>query len=71
MKAVSDVSFAVRPHAICGWTNGSGKSTTIKMITSLLPPSTGMLYSGQDIREELVGYKAMLGFVPEEPHLNL
>ena len=41
------------------------------MITSLLPPSTGMLYSGQDIREELVGYKAMLGFVPEEPHLNL
>jgi len=72
LKAVSDVSFTVRPQAVCGYLgpNGSGKSTTIKMITGLLQPSTGkILYSGQDIREDLVEYKSMLGYVPEEPHL--
>lgn len=72
LKAVNDVSFTVRPHAVCGYLgpNGSGKSTTIKVITGLLPPSTGtVLYDGQDIRRDLVAYKTMLGFVPEEPHL--
>jgi ABC-2 type transport system ATP-binding protein len=72
LKAVNDVSFTVRPHAVCGYLgpNGSGKSTTIKMITGLLPPSTGkVLYDGQDIRDDLIAYKAMLGFVPEEPNL--
>ncbi len=72
LKAVDDVSFTVRPHAVCGYLgpNGSGKSTTIRMITGLLSPTTGaVLYGGQDIRENLVEFKAMLGFVPEEPHL--
>ncbi len=71
-KAVDDVSFTVRPGAVCGYLgpNGSGKSTTIKMIAGLLPPTTGtVLYNGQDIREDLAAHKAMLGFVPEEPHL--
>ena len=72
LKAVNDVSFTVRPHAVCGYLgpNGSGKSTTIKMITGLLPPSTGVvLYDSQDIREDLIAYKSLLGYVPEEPHL--
>jgi len=72
LKAVNDVSFTVRPHAVCGYLgpNGSGKSTTIKLITGLLSPTTGtVLYNGQDIREDLVAYKAVLGYVPEEPHL--
>jgi ABC-type multidrug transport system ATPase subunit len=32
LKAVNDVSFTVRPNAVCGYLgpNGSGKSTTIK-----------------------------------------
>ena len=72
LKAVSDVSFTVRPHAVCGYLgpNGSGKSTTIKMITGLLPPTTGtVLYGGQDIRDDPIAYKARLGYVPEEPNL--
>lgn len=72
LKAVDDVTFTVRPHAVCGYLgpNGSGKSTTIKMVAGLLPPTTGaVLYDGRDIREDLAGYKAILGLVPEEPHL--
>ncbi len=39
LKAVDDVSFTVRPHAVFGYLgpNGSGKSTTIRMITGLKP----------------------------------
>ncbi len=72
LKAVDDVSFTVRPRAVCGYLgpNGSGKSTTIKMITGLLQPTAGMvLYNGQDIQKDLIGYKSLLGYVPEEPHL--
>ena len=74
LKAVDDVSFTVRPHAVCGYLgpNGSGKSTTIKMITGLLPPTTGtVLYDGRDIREDLVGYKAILGLFRKSPTFTL
>jgi ABC-2 type transport system ATP-binding protein len=72
LTAVKDVSFTVRPSEVCGYLgpNGSGKSTTIKMITGLLEPTAGkVLYNGQDIREDLIGFKSLLGYVPEEPHL--
>jgi ABC-2 type transport system ATP-binding protein len=72
LTAVNDVSFTVRPHEVCGYLgpNGSGKSTTIKMITGMLEPTRGtVLYRGQDIREDLIAYKSVLGYVPEEPHL--
>jgi ABC-2 type transport system ATP-binding protein len=72
LTVVRNVSFTVRPHEVCGYLgpNGSGKSTTIKMITGLLEPTAGqVVYHGQDIRKDLVGFKSILGYVPEEPHL--
>jgi ABC-2 type transport system ATP-binding protein len=72
LTAVNRASFTVRPRQVCGYLgpNGSGKSTTIKIITGLLEPTAGMvLYNGQDIREDLIAYKSLLGYVPEEPHL--
>ena len=72
LTAVNNVSFTVRPHEVCGYLgpNASGKSTTIKMITGMLEPTAGrVLYNGQDIREDLIAYKSLLGYVPEEPHL--
>ena len=72
LTAVNNVSFTVRPHEVCGYLgpNGSGKSTTIKIITGMLEPTAGtVLYRGQDIREDLIAYKSLLGYVPEEPHL--
>jgi ABC-2 type transport system ATP-binding protein len=70
--AVDDVSFTIRPGEILGYLgpNGSGKSTTVKMLTGLLEPSRGtILYQGRNIRQDLIGYKKSLGYVPEEPNL--
>src|SRR6188768_2375345 len=72
LTAVRDVSFAVRPGDILGYlgSNGSGKSTTVKMIVGLMPPTHGrILYKGSDIQDHLVDYKARVGYVPEEAHV--
>lgn len=41
--AVDHVSFAVEPGEVFGLLgpNGAGKSTTIKILTTLLPPTSG------------------------------
>ena len=40
------------------------------MLTGLMEPSEGeILYRGQSIRNNLVDYKARIGYVPEEPFL--
>src|SRR5450755_598867 len=72
LPALQDLSFSLRPGQILGCLgpNGSGKSTTVKMITGLLEPSRGhVLFHGEDIRKDLVGYRKRLGYVPEEPNL--
>jgi ABC-2 type transport system ATP-binding protein len=69
---VDAVSFTVRPGDILGYLgpNGSGKTTTIRMLTGLLPPSRGaVFFEGRDIADDLVGFRRRLGYVPEEPHL--
>ena len=70
--AVRDVSFVVGPGEIVGYlgANGSGKSTTARMVTGLLTPSRGVVsFKGRDIADDLVGYRQRLGYVPEEPAL--
>jgi ABC-2 type transport system ATP-binding protein len=77
-RAVVDhVSFTVPPGEVTGYLgpNGSGKSTTVKMLAGLLPPTNGqILWDGHDIRQDLIGFKRRLGYVPEEafvyPHLT-
>ena len=50
--------------------NGSGKSTTVKIITGLLQPNEGrVLFQGRNIRDDLVSFRGILGYVPEEAHL--
>ncbi len=69
IPAVSDVSFTVRPGEILGYLgpNGSGKSTTVKMITGLMEPTRGeVLFHGANIKHDLLTYKKLLGYVPEE-----
>lgn len=72
LTAIRDVSFEVRPGEVLGLLgpNGSGKSTTVKILTGLLRPSAGAVrLDGGDALAELQSYKAIVGYVPEEPHL--
>jgi ABC-2 type transport system ATP-binding protein len=69
---VQDVSFCLQTSQVLGCLgpNGSGKSTTVKMLTGLLEPTQSqVLFHGEDIRKDLVGYRKRLGYVPEEPNL--
>jgi ABC-2 type transport system ATP-binding protein len=70
--AVRDVSFHATAGRIIGFLgpNGSGKTTTIRMLTGLIRPTTGRVcWRGEDIQTRLLDYQARLGFVPEEPRL--
>jgi len=72
IPAVTNVSFSLEPGQVLGCLgpNGSGKSTTVKMLTGLLQPTRGkVLFRGEDIREDLTGFRKCLGYVPEEPNL--
>src|ERR1700728_3735638 len=72
IPAVSDVSFVARSGEVTGYLgqNGSGKSTTLKMITGLIEPSEGeILFNGVPIGRDRIAHKLRLGYVPEEPHL--
>ena len=72
IPAVENVSFSARAGEITGYlgANGSGKSTTMKMITALIEMSAGeILFEGKPIQRDLMAYKQRLGYVPEEPHL--
>ena len=72
VPAVQNVSFTLEPRQVLGYLgpNGSGKSTTVKMLTGLLEPTYGeVTYDHQDIHKNLVAYRKVLGYVPEEPNL--
>jgi ABC-2 type transport system ATP-binding protein len=72
IPAVDNVSFQARAGEITGYLgpNGSGKSTTMKMITGLIETTAGeILFDGQPIRNDLLGLKQRMGYVPEEPYL--
>jgi ABC-2 type transport system ATP-binding protein len=70
--AVNDVSFTVQPGEVLGYLgpNGSGKTTTVGMLTGLLEPTRGtVLFEGLDIQDDPVEYRRRIGYVPEEPNL--
>jgi ABC-2 type transport system ATP-binding protein len=75
VRAVNDVSFAVRAGEVFGLLgpNGSGKSTTLKLILGLLHPTSGRLrVLGRSPRD--VQTKKRIGYLPEDtysyPYLN-
>jgi len=72
IKVVDDVSFVVRAGEVVGYLgpNGSGKTTTGRMLTGLMEPSSGaVLFGGRSIGDDPVAYRRRLGYVPEEPAL--
>ena len=72
IPAIQDISFKVAPGEIVGFLgpNGAGKSTTVKIITGMLRPDEGrVLFEGNNIRDDMVTFRAAIGYVPEEAHL--
>ena len=72
VRVVKDVDFTIRPGEIVGYLgpNGSGKTTTAKMLAGLLEPSAGYVeYGGRDICHDVVAFRRELGYIPEEPYL--
>lgn len=72
LRVVSDVSLTIRPGEVVGYLgpNGSGKTTTARMLSGLLEPSSGRVeYGGADIHGDVIAFHRHLGYVPEEPYL--
>ena len=72
VPVVDNASFCVKSGEITGYLgpNGSGKSTTVKMLMGLVEPTSGeILLDGIDVRQDFIGFKRRLGYVPEEAHV--
>jgi len=72
IPSIENVNLTIAPGEIVGYLgpNGAGKSTTVKIITGLLEPTEGrVLFEGKDIRDDMVRYRTLLGYVPEDAHL--
>ena len=72
IPAVDNVNFCARTGEVTGYlgANGSGKSTTMKMITGLIQMTSGeIFFSGKRIHDDLSAFRQRMGYVPEEPHL--
>ncbi len=72
VPAVRALTLSAAPGQVIGLLgpNGSGKTTTVRMIVGLLRPSQGAVrWRGVDIQRQLLDYQANVGYVPEEPRL--
>jgi ABC-2 type transport system ATP-binding protein len=66
--AVDDVSFAVKDGEIFGLLgpNGAGKSTLIRMMTTLIPITSGKaLIAGHDVQKDPDAVRRTIGVIPQ------
>lgn len=72
LTAVDDLTLTVRPGEIYGLIgpNGSGKTTTVRMLAGLYRPTSGHLrLGGVDLATAPGAAKRLLGYIPDEPVL--
>ena len=67
-SAVDDISFTVDRGEVLGFLgpNAAGKSTTMRMITGFLTPTSGTaIIGGSDIIDESLAARKKIGYLPE------
>jgi ABC-2 type transport system ATP-binding protein len=67
-RAVDDVSFNVDAGEVFGLLgpNGAGKTTTIRILTTLIPPTSGhMFVDGFDVATDDSSVRRRIGYVPQ------
>lgn len=72
LTAVSDISFQAESGQILGFLgpNGSGKTTTMRIITGFMPATAGTVkVAGFDIFDESFEARKRIGYLPESPPL--
>lgn len=72
ITVVRDVDFTVCPGEVVGYLgpNGSGKTTTLRMLAGLIEPSSGHAeLNDRDVRDDPIAFRRQLGYIPEEPFL--
>ena len=70
--AVDDLTLHIAPGEICGFIghNGAGKTTTLKACCGILPFDKGEIFvGGRSIREDPLGCKRELAYIPDNPDL--
>ena len=71
-KAVDDLSLHIAPGEIYGFIghNGAGKTTTLKSVTGILQFDYGEItIGGRSIRQDPIGCKAQMAYIPDNPDL--
>ncbi|WP_127794183.1 ATP-binding cassette domain-containing protein [Agromyces sp. LHK192] len=66
VAAVTDLSITVQPGELVAFLgpNGAGKSTSLRMLTTLIPPTSGTArVVGHDIHRDPAGVRARIGYV--------
>jgi ABC-2 type transport system ATP-binding protein len=72
--AVADLSFEIREGECVGFLglNGAGKSTTLRLLSCLLLPTSGRIrVRGMDVVEDPHAIRKLIGYLPDVPPLYL
>jgi gliding motility-associated transport system ATP-binding protein len=72
LTAINNISFSVASGQILGFLgpNGSGKTTTMRIITGFMPASSGTVkVAGFDIFDDSFEARKRIGYLPENPPL--
>src|SRR5262245_6940745 len=68
VRAVDEVTFSVEPGELVGFLgpNGAGKSTVMRILTTVLPASSGVArLAGFDVMNESMDVRRNVGYLPE------